>query len=63
MHARLATRCSRGTHEGFSLTWRVNVRTLRTSPNGAVISSNLSSGKLGGSPLMYTFGVRSSELE
>jgi hypothetical protein len=45
------------THEGLSLTCLVNVRTLMTSPNGFVISNRLSSGKLGGKPLMYTFGV------
>lgn len=53
-----AIRRSQNTHEGLSLTWRVNVRTLMTSPKGLVISSNLSSEKLGGRPLMYTFGVR-----
>ena len=40
------------THEGFSLTCRVNVLTLITSPNGFVISRSCSSGKLGGKPLI-----------
>lgn len=48
------------THEGLSLTCRVNVLTLMTSPNSLVMASSCSSGKLGGSPLMYTFGVRKS---
>lgn len=48
----------RTTHEGFSLTWRVNVRTLMTSPKGLVIASSCSSGKFGGRPLTYTLGVR-----
>lgn len=46
----------RKTHEGLSLTCRVKVRTLKTLPNGLVIASKSSSGKLGGRPLMYTFG-------
>lgn len=35
----------------------MNVLTLTTSPNSLVMASNCSSGKLGGRPLIYTFGV------
>lgn len=45
---------------GRSATWRVKVRALCTLPNSRVMLSSCSSGKLGGRPLTYTFGVRST---